>query len=406
MNPPALPLRWLRFLLGVVAGVGGAASPVRADDSASPPRGAHLGDEACAPCHRTVVESYRRTAHFHTSSLPSLATIHGDFRPGQNVFQSANPGLHFVMEARTDGEFQRAVLRVAPEQAMERSERFDVIMGSGRKGQTYLYWDGNRLFQLPISYWSELGEWVNSPGYVDGVANFDRPIEPRCLECHASAFTAQPPPENAYDPASLVLGISCEKCHGPGAEHVRLYRSAQPPASPVAGAIVNPARLPRARRIEVCALCHAGIGTSVVPPGSFVPGRELAHYLVVSAPKGAMHIDVHGSQVQLLERSRCFRASAALTCDTCHDVHQPQRDLGAMAGACLKCHTVESCGQFKPLGHRIDRRCIVCHMPLEQTEQIVISGVDGRSLQPRVRNHTIAIYRDIALTAERVDSGN
>ena len=30
-------------------------------------------------------------------------------------------------------------------------------------------------------------------------------------------------------------------------------------------------------------------------------------------------------------------------------------------------------------------------------DQIVISGLTGKSLQPQVRNHQIAIYRDIAL---------
>jgi hypothetical protein len=35
-------------------------------------------------------------------------------------------------------------------------------------------------------------------------------------------------------------------------------------------------------------------------------------------------------------------------------------------------------------------------MPLQETEQI-ISAVDGRSLQPKVRNHEIAIYPDARL---------
>jgi hypothetical protein len=35
-------------------------------------------------------------------------------------------------------------------------------------------------------------------------------------------------------------------------------------------------------------------------------------------------------------------------------------------------------------------------MPLQETAQI-ISSVNGRSLQPKVRNHQIAIYPDVRL---------
>src|SRR5213078_4429349 len=99
------------------------------------------------------------------------------------------------------------------------SERFDIVLGSGRKGQTYLCWRaGDQLFELPVSYWTELRRWINSPGYEDGQLNFSRPVSPRCLECHASAFESLPAPGiiNRYNKTNYILGIACEKCHGPG----------------------------------------------------------------------------------------------------------------------------------------------------------------------------------------------
>ena len=287
-------------------------------------------------------------------------------------------------------------MRTPSGQILERSERIDVVIGSGRKGQTHLFWDGDALFQLPVSYWTEMAEWVNSPGYVDGTADFERPIAPRCLECHASSFAATASP-NRYDKASLRVGISCEKCHGPGAEHVAHFSSKVPRPAVSGSDIVNPAKLPRARQMDVCALCHAGIGNPRAPALSFVPGRALNEYLDTPRLKTAAHVDVHGSQVQLLERSRCFQASPSMTCATCHDVHTSQRDPASFVSDCLKCHQVENCGTFPRLGHAIDRQCITCHMPLQETEQIIISGRDGRSLQPKVRNHEIRIYREIDL---------
>ena len=62
----------------------------------------------------------------------------------------------------------------------------------------------------------------------------------------------------------------------------------------------------------------------------------------------------------------------------------------------MTCHKVENCGKFTAMGHAIDNRCIDCHMPLQQTGKI-ISKVDGKAVQPKVRNHQIAIYPDAAL---------
>ena len=177
---------------------------------------AYVGDEACRACHEDRVRTYHQTAHANTSSVPTRDSIKGSFSSGANVLRTANPDLYFKMEASDKGFFQTARLRTSATLAYSRTERFDVVVGSGRKGQTYLFWDDDQLFQLPVSYWMDPGEWVNSPGYIDGTANFDRPIAARCLECHASSFESRAPPENLYNKTSLVLGISCEKCHGPG----------------------------------------------------------------------------------------------------------------------------------------------------------------------------------------------
>jgi hypothetical protein len=126
---------------------------------------------------------------------------------------------------------------------------------------------------------------------------------------------------------------------------------------------------------------------------SFVPGDVLDQHLVFSPVTPGAHIDVHASQVQMMERSRCFQSSPAMTCTTCHDVHTAQRDLAAFALVCQTCHQVERCRMFAKLGHGIDHQCIGCHLPLQETVQI-ISAVNGRSLQPKVRTHQIGIFPD------------
>jgi len=294
------------------------------------------------------------------------------------------------MEARPDGLYQTAMAEQNSEK-LSHSERIDVVIGSGVRGQTYLYWSGDRLYELPVSYWTDGHQWINSPGYKDGTANFGRRADPRCLECHATYIKAlsSDPQMNRYDRGSLVTGISCETCHGPGAAHVAQERS-RPKAS--GSTILNPAKFERDRQIDQCALCHNGTQREeLVEAFSYVPGQALDRYLGANPLDASEHPDVHGNQVGLLKRSRCYLSSASMTCSTCHNVHATERAAADYSSRCLSCHRWQSCGEAKKLGIKITHNCIDCHMPLEQTNAIV-SDTAGKIVRTSMRTHWIKIY--------------
>jgi len=355
-------------------------------------RQAYVGDAACRPCHEQVSRTFAETAHHLTSRLPSKNSIAGKFSPGSNVLHTSNPYLTFVMSTTKDGYFESAVEELAPSKTLSHTERIDLVVGSGRKGQTFLFWKGDRLFELPVSYWTELDGWINSPGYPDGSPHFDKPVVPRCLECHSGFFEWAPPPANRYKKMTVTPGIGCENCHGPGREHVARYSSKSPPDRGGSTAILNPGVFPRERQIDLCALCHAGAAETIAPPLSFKPGQAIDDYLYIPFSDKDVPVDVHGNQIQLLARSRCFRSSR-MTCTTCHEVHKVQRDAAAFSEHCLSCHKVEACGRYPQLGKDIAKNCVDCHMPLQESE-LLVSDTNGRKLKPRVRNHRIAIYPD------------
>lgn len=364
-----------------------AKSPIRQ----APAHGRNfVGDSACRACHAAITDSYLHTAHHLTSQLPSKDSIAGSFAPDSNLLKTSNPDLHFRMDVRAAGFYETAIFWQPPDEKT-RSERIDFVTGSGEKGQTYLYWRGNQLFQLPVSYWTELHGWVNSPGFSDGVADFDRPIVPRCLECHASYFASVPSPkaENLYLKTDFVLGISCERCHGPGRAHVQKQRlkSASASGEP---AIVNPATLPRDRQMEVCAQCHGGIGEQLAPAFTYTAGQPLENFNKLQKPDEDARVDVHGNQVALTQRSRCYQSSQ-MTCTTCHDVHAPERQPAAYSEKCLQCHKEKDCGEFSKLGGKIRENCIDCHMPVQDSD-LIISNLHDRQVKARMRNHWIRIY--------------
>ncbi|MGC1873019.1 MAG: multiheme c-type cytochrome [Acidobacteriaceae bacterium] len=388
------------------AEAGWQAPPTASTGAKHQARKGYVGDDACLKCHAETVASFHRTTHYLTSSEASETSILGKFTAGNNIVKTANPGLYFRMdERRTDGGklsfSQTAVEGDAPDTTSQ-TEPIDIVIGSGEKGQTYLYWKGDELFELPISYWASLG-WVNSPGYRDGYADFDRLIIPRCLECHATYFESRPPPINRYNPADYALGIQCEVCHGPGQEHVEWEKSKSAPRSASAMArgsasamdpgstsgILNPARFSRERQMDLCAWCHAGLGWSLQPAYSYRPGDQMSKYIDLPPPGPSAPPDVHGNQVGMLEKSLCFRSSN-MTCMTCHDVHVTQHDAAYFSHKCLTCHKPDSATFSKP-NHPVTNNCIDCHMPRQHTNQIVFNS-DGKRMTPEMRNHWIRVY--------------
>jgi hypothetical protein len=373
-----------------------AAAFQAAHEGLSTERTDYVGDASCEKCHREVVQHYEHTPHRLTSRFPSPESVLGSFRNGGNSLtivdsaQTAEPGLQFHMESRKDGLFEVARSGWGSH-VYERAERIDLVTGSGARGQTYLYWKGDRLFELPVSYWSDGKRWINSPGYMDGTAEFSRPVNPACLECHATYIRAlsSDPATNRYDRKSLVPGLSCESCHGPGAKHIQQeLRESKARES----MILNPRKFSRDLQVELCAECHNGIQREPLAPAfSYVPGHPLSEYFKQLASPDVEHPDVHGNQVGLLQRSKCYRSSAQMSCSTCHDVHTTGQSLEAYSQKCLSCHQWQSCGESRKMGRAIMSRCIDCHMPIEQTN-VIVSQTAGQVVHAKMRNHWIKVY--------------
>ena len=305
-----------------------------------------------------------------------------------------DPRLYFEMDARGGSYYQTAIAERAGKR-LEHEEKIGLVVGSGTRGQTYLFWSGNQLFELPVSYWKDGNQWIDSPGYKDGTANFERHVDPRCLECHSSYIQplSTDPQTNVYDRKSLHPGISCESCHGPGTGHIAAEtNSSTKPAKRMDSGILNPAKFVRDRQVDQCALCHNGTErTEIAPAFTYVPGQDLNKYLGPNPADSTDQPDVHGNQVGLLKRSKCYQGSAAMSCSTCHDVHQPEHTAASYSDRCLNCHRWQSCGMAQAIGTRIQQDCIGCHMPLLQTGSIV-SVTAGRALRTAIRTHWIKIY--------------
>jgi hypothetical protein len=233
------------------------------------------------------------------------------------------------------------------------------FIGSGSRARSILWRSDRFVFQLPIAWYVGHG-WDLSPGYEKRQSlSLARPVQPECLNCHATGVRQVAGTVNGYDwPPVTEAGIGCERCHGPGAAHASSGGRAR---------IVNPSKLPAAARDSVCGQCHfTGVERTSLPGRSmlsFVVGENVSDYVVAfqrrnsGGPEG-LHTTSH---FERLEHSTCKKRSGrVLWCGTCHEPHSrpsPAARLSYYRARCIKCHAGSEHAAAQS-------ECIGCHMPL------------------------------------------
>ncbi len=348
--------------------------------AASP--GGYINDSTCTSCHAGIVRSYQHVGMSKSFYRPRSDDRIEDF--SKLPFRHERSGD--VMELRWRAGrllFRRWQLDASGKAINTFEQPVDWILGSGHHARTYLYQTANgELYQLPIAWYSQTKEWAMAPGYDrrdhEGVL---RRARLECLFCHNAYADLGANTQHGYWrnqglPAQLPEGIGCQRCHGPGAEHVRRATGTESDAA-VKAAIVQPSRLDPALRRDVCYQCH--MQPSVVVPGirrfgrdidSFRPGQPLSSYLVrvditdAGIARGdRFEINHHPYR---LEQSRCFRESEGrLSCLSCHDPHRKVAETERAAhyrAVCMGCH---------PNAHHPTEDCVACHMPKRRTQDVV-----------------------------------
>ena len=337
--------------------LGQSAAPL----SSKAPAG-YVGNEACARCHSSIVESYKRTAMAHASGPAEQDLISGDF-----THQKSN--VHYRIYSENGRVWLSFERRGAPSVSGTRQLLF--YIGSGRRGRSYLFSVSGFLFESPVNWYAGEHVWDMTPAYQDvKEIPLNLPANPSCLQCHVSGM--QPPLKgtvNRYpEPIFAYNGITCERCHGPGSAHVN------------GGPIINPAKLAPARRDSICMECHLEGNVAVERAGrhayDFRPGELLSDYVrhyVLASTRGKSLGAV--TQVEALAQSECKRKSGeAMSCTSCHDPHaspSAEQRVSYYRGKCLACHGET----FGTKHHPEQPDCTRCHMPASLSTDIAHTQV-------------------------------
>jgi predicted CXXCH cytochrome family protein len=387
-------------LLGALAGAGvwwrmrQAASGA---DAASSQAAGHYADPAlCGQCHPDIAATYQKTGMGRAfQRIRSVKDI--DWPTPGKPWHHAASDTFFEMVQRDGSWYQRRwQIGFDGKQTNLDEKRVDYVLGSGNHARTWLHLtEKNILQELPLGWYAEKGGyWAMNPGYDRAdYAGSVRPIYYECMACH-NGYPKIPEGEQKDVTQATYLqplpeGIDCQRCHGPGQNHVD-RASEDAPKEVIRAAIVNPARLNPDREMEVCLQCHLETSNEKLPhaivrfdrlPFSYVPGQPLADYeLVFDRAQGNLKSFEIAQAGYRFRESQCFLKSAGkLRCTSCHNPHDIPRGQQATAHynqVCLGCHQAltqaSSSGSSTGSGpHTSEANCVICHMPRRRTDDAV-----------------------------------
>jgi predicted CXXCH cytochrome family protein len=394
----------------------------------------YVSSATCQSCHPGEYASWHRTYHRTMTQPANPRTVRGDFDGvtlvrGAWTYHLEQRGEEFWVEmVDPDWERLNRLRGAVPESATDppRVERRIVMVTGSHHMQTYWVPSqfGRELLNFPFVYLFENRRWIPREDVFLRPPEADRFTDlwnDNCLECHSTrGVPGLVPQQEAFETHAAELGIACEACHGPAAEHVaanhdparrHALRRSQEAVDPT---IVQPARLDSRRASEVCGQCH-GVALSdarrwLAEGHGFRPGDTLGEQRFMVLPaRNAGHprlqrllqqepaalegrfwsdgqVRVSGREFSGMVESACYR-QGELSCLSCHSMHKsdpndqliPDR-LGDES--CFTCHGEYRQRAAEHTHHPLSSagsRCQSCHMPYTTY-----------GLLTAMRSHTIA----------------
>ena len=353
-------LRSPRFVLAVTGGLiallflvavlhrGTPPPPFKTDEVPPTPlvaadgRAAFVGSEACRECHRTEFEEHNASLHAHTFAAADTPEMAKHFASNQEL-KDPTRGVSYTFHLQ-DGKPVTRVKDLKTGKLSEISPQHAV--GSGKYGTTFVYSRNGSYMETRASYYGPMKKWYWTPGQQDPSISrlpegriLDRDETVKCFLCHGTVVVQSD--NEPIEPTSL-MNVGCERCHGPGAEHVAAARRGNP-----RGGLFTYSKASSGTVTQLCSQCHRAPSNDVLNDLDRDP----------NLPRFA------GTA---LAASQCYKKSPGkLDCVTCHNPHQPvSTEPAYYEKICKSCHEPEKPEQQAcPVNPQSG--CIPCHMPAQ-----------------------------------------
>jgi predicted CXXCH cytochrome family protein len=297
----------------------------------------YTGPQACAECHPKQYEQQKST--HHAQALRRIGESREVFplapmtERGGASFQYEVEGAALRLITRKSNDVYRTIL--------------EWTFGAGSQAYTAVgrLADG-RYFEHRISYYTKPRRLALTPGHSSapsldaeaaaGIVQAPETIY-RCFHCHAANVKPGP------DISAMIPGVTCERCHGPGAKHIEAAKAKQD----LKGTIFNAGRLTAKAIVPVCAECHR------------FPNVEYRSEM----PEVEDPLSIRFAPVGL-SASRCFQKSTTLSCISCHNPHENPKPAAdpSYTQVCVGCHSPEARPAKPVCKAKQTANCVSCHM--------------------------------------------
>ncbi|MCI0420846.1 MAG: hypothetical protein L0387_27020 [Acidobacteria bacterium] len=308
---------------------------------------AYAGAQACQGCHTNLYDTQDRSNH--ARSLRPISEI-GEilsllpFQMKDRIAQA---------ELRLEGAPESKTVLTASKDRNQQRLILDWAFGGGSKGITPIgRLENGQFVESRLSWYADSRSFDLTPGATQQTPrtlaeSLGRALSEeermKCFGCHTTGSTQENPL-----PSRQAMGIRCERCHGPGLEHIR----AMGIGLVADKKIFHPGRLDGFAQAQLCGVCHGR------PPAD----NDLA--AIHAIQERALTVRFPSQRLVL---SRCFNETeAGLKCTTCHDPHANVAvTASAYDKACLECHKVERRKMAAVCPVSRDK-CSSCHMPKQR----------------------------------------
>jgi len=210
-----------------------------------------------------------------------------------------------------------------------------------------------KLQNIPLAYDANGKEWFNYP--QSSVRHFgsglpeDEPLPWKdvmysfntgCYSCHISQLSTNfDLATETYHTTWREAGINCETCHGPAAEHIRIFKNLKEGEEPEDIGLIVTSTFTQQQNNDACAPCHAKMNP-ITP--SYMPGdRYFDNYSITTLEDPDFYPDGRslGENYTMTDwmLNPCTEKSQ-LHCVTCHTSSGRDRNKDNPNNSCLQCH--------------------------------------------------------------------
>jgi tetratricopeptide (TPR) repeat protein len=322
---------------------------------------------SCKSCHEEEFRLWQDSHHALAERLTNPAFDSGAFDPPQQIRHASQSS-----EARTaDGKFQLITGGISGEQKPFTAER---IIGVAPLRQCLILAPGGRLQATELAFDPKVSNWFDVYGEEDRHAGEWGHWTGRgmtwnvmCAACHNTRLRKNYHEDtDNYSTSMAEMGVGCEACHGPMANHntwqlKHPHQTSDPTIR----------RITREEMFSVCGSCHSRRAELT---GDFRPGESFFDHYALAIPD---ETDIFYPDGQIRDEDYEFTSflasrmhASGVRCIDCHEPHSAKTRVPGNS-LCLVCHAAPTppAPKIDPASHSHHKtgergdNCVDCHMP-------------------------------------------